>query len=316
HEPQHFNLDPEPPWLQGLQQELQTIVRTQKQMASQMQDSGREVGKIQESIRHLHLGQDNLAKRADEQEAALAQMRKEFRELEKEVQDLRSAPPTRPVSPVSTPRGGQGYARANSPRFDAAGQREVDELQLVAGGWIEAKREHVEADVQAMFDQLQARPLLKAVYVPYVRSSFCRIELVYTDDNIWARRKVQSTVLQHLKGLSFRSSVAGQESARFWFSRNRTQQDRAKIRAILQTQSLCHKYLDESLVEKDWRGKVWACGTQVLFHVERDARPSQTLMLIDSRGNETGWFLNVEQLVARLGATQDAILAVFDAKPE
>ena len=154
------------------------------------------------------------------------------------------------------------------------------------------------------------------IFIPYVRSSFCRIEIVYTDENTWARRKVQSTVLQHLKGLNFQSEIAGQEHARFWFARNRTQHERAKIRAILQTQSLCLKFLDETLVEKDWRGKVWAAGTQVLFHVDRDTRPVETLMLVDARGNETGWFLNVAQLVARLGATQEAVLAFFDAKPE
>ncbi|OLP94906.1 hypothetical protein AK812_SmicGene23032 [Symbiodinium microadriaticum] len=253
--------------------ELQTIAQTQKQMATQMQES--------------------LVRRADEQEAALAQMRREFKELEREV---------------------QGYNRSNSPRFDESGQREVDELQLVAGGWSEAKREHIEADARAMFEKLQATPLLKGIFIPYVRSSFCRIEIVYTDENVWARRKVQSTVLQHLKGLNFQSEIAGQEHAKFWFARNRTPHERAKIRAILQTQSLRLKFLDETLVEKDWRGKVWAAGTQVLFHVDRDTRPVQTLMLVDARGNETGWFLNVAQLVARLGATQEAVLAFFDAK--
>ena len=102
-EPQHFNLYPEPPWLQGLQMELQTIAQTQKQMATQMQDSGRELGRIQEGFRNLHVGQESLVRRADEQEAALAQMRREFKELEREVQDLRSAPPTRPVSLANSP---------------------------------------------------------------------------------------------------------------------------------------------------------------------------------------------------------------------
>ena len=150
--PQHFRLDAEPAWLQGLQQELHTIVQTQKQMAQQMQDSGRDLSRIQEGIRSLSVGQETLTKRADEQEAALAQMRKEFKELERDLQELKSAPPTRNASPVTTPRGAP--ARSNSPRFDSDGQREVDELQLVVGGWVEAKREHVESDVRAMFEQL------------------------------------------------------------------------------------------------------------------------------------------------------------------
>ncbi|CAE7852531.1 unnamed protein product [Symbiodinium necroappetens] len=296
-------LDAEPAWLQGLQQELHTIVQTQKQMAQQMQDSGRDLSRIQEGIRSLSVGQETLTKRADEQEAALAQMRKEFKELERDLQELKSAPPTRNASPVTTPRGAP--ARSNSPRFDSDGQREVDELQLVVGGWVEAKREHVESDVRAMFEQLNALPLLKAVFVPYVRSSFCRVELFYTDDNIWAQRKLQTMVLQHLKAMTFVSRVPGQERSTFWFSRNRTPRERAKIRAILQVQSLCQKYLGDHAVDRDWRGKVWANGTQVLFHVEKDRRPEQTLMLVDARGNETGWFLNVKMLEARLGEVGD-----------
>ncbi|CAE7939003.1 unnamed protein product [Symbiodinium necroappetens] len=296
-------LDVEPVWLQGLQQELHTIVQTQKQMAQQMQDSGRDLSRIQEGIRNLSVGQETLTKRADEQEAALAQMRKEFKELERDLQELKSAPPTRNVSPVTTPRGAP--ARSNSPRFDSDGQREVDELQLVVGGWVEAKREHVESDVRAMFEQLNALPLLKAVFVPYVRSSFCRVELFYTDDNIWAQRKLQTMVLQHLKAMTFVSRAPGQERSTFWFSRNRTPRERAKIRAILQVQSLCQKYLGDHAVDRDWRGKVWANGTQVLFHIEKDRRPEQTLMLVDARGNETGWFLNVRMLEARLGEVGD-----------
>ncbi|CAE7393070.1 unnamed protein product [Symbiodinium necroappetens] len=160
--PQHFRLDVEPVWLQGLQQET-------------------------------------LTKRADEQEAALAQMRKEFKELERDLQ--------------------------------------VDEMQLVVGGWVEAKREHVESDVRAMFEQLNALPLLKAVFVPYVRSSFCRVELFYTDDNIWAQRKLQTMVLQHLKAMTFVSRV----------------------------QSLCQKYLGDHAVDRDWRGKTgWFLNVKML----------------------------------------------------
>ena len=161
---------------------------------------------------------------------------------------------------------------------------------------------------------INALPLLKAVFVPYVRSSFCRVELFYTDDNIWAQRKLQTMVLQHLKAMTFVSRVPGQERSTFWFSRNRTPRERAKIRAILQVQSLCQKYLGDHAVDRDWRGKVWANGTQVLFHVEKDRRPEQTLMLVDARGNETGWFLNVKMLEARLGASQEEILQFFGAE--
>ena len=99
-----------------------------------------------------------------------------------------------------------------------------------------------------MFSQLRAGALLKGVYVPYVRSSFCRVELVYADQDIWAKRELQTTVLKHLQGLNFVSIIAGQEPVRFWYARNRTPQERAKIRAILSVQALCVRYLGEALL--------------------------------------------------------------------
>ena len=125
---------------------------------------------------------------------------------------------------MQTPRS--GYNRADSPRF--SGQREIDELQIVIGGWAEAKRELIEQEVADMFRLLQAGALLKPVYVPYVRSGFCRVELVYADPDLWARRKLQTTVLKHLQWLNYKSTIPGQEATRFWYTRNRTAQERAK----------------------------------------------------------------------------------------
>ncbi|OLP91454.1 hypothetical protein AK812_SmicGene26848 [Symbiodinium microadriaticum] len=47
---------------------------------------------------------------------------------------------------------------------------------------------------------------------------------------------------------------------------------------------------------------------QVLFHVEKDRRPEQTLMLVDARGNETGWFLNVKMLEDFVGYVANPML--------
>ena len=81
-----------------------------------------------------------------------------------------------------------------APRFTP--QREVDELQIVVGGWQEAERQDIEGDVRAVFEALQALPLLKQVHVnvPYVRSGFCRVELVYPEHDTWKQKKLQGTV--------------------------------------------------------------------------------------------------------------------------
>ena len=305
--PQVFHLDAEPPWLDAIRGDLKEIVDTQRQLAKDMALNSSELRGIQEGVRNLSIGQESLTRRADEQEASLEQMKRELREMEREVQQLRSAPPTRGPSPVSTPRN--GVSAPASPRG-----REIDELQLVIGGWQEARRQEIEEDVKAIFAALNAAPLLKQVYVPYVRSGFCRVELVYPEHDLWKQRKLQGTVLQHIKDLNFQSRAAGQEASRLWCSRNRTQQERAKIRAILSTQALCVRHLGESMVDRDWRGKIWANSVQVLHHVDTMRRPLNTLMLVDTRGNETGWFLDVDQISGVLGVTRDVVFKHYDAE--
>ena len=214
-------------------------METQKLMAQQMQTSGAELARIQDGISNLSVGQESLTRRADEQEAALEQMRREFRVLEKELHDVKSTIASRPATQVQTPRASNG--RSESPRFPS--QREIDEFQIVIGGWGEAKRADVQSDVEQMFRELRATPLLQNVFVPYVRSSFCRVEPMYVDSDVWAKRKLQAQVLKHLQALGVKSAVPGQENCKFWFARNRTPQERAKIRAVLSTQSLCVKHL-------------------------------------------------------------------------
>eukprot|EP00439_Symbiodinium_sp_Y106_P052761 s2061_g7.t1 len=209
--PEVYNLEEEPPWVATLQANVK-IMDAQRLMAQQMQASGAELASIQSGIRNLSIGQESLTRRADEQEAALDQMKREFKQLERELQEIKSAPPTRNVSPVQTPRS--GYARSDSPRF--SGQREVDELQIVIGGWAEAKRDLIEGDVRNMFEALRAGALLKAVYVPYVRSGFCRVELVYAEQDLWARRKLQTTVLKHLQGLSYKCGKWSVDGEQMW----------------------------------------------------------------------------------------------------
>eukprot|EP00439_Symbiodinium_sp_Y106_P031358 s7768_g3.t1 len=307
--PEVFDLEAQPAWLPDLQRDIKVLVETPKLMAQQMQTSGAELARIQDGISNLSVGQESLTRRADEQEAALEQMRREFKVLEKELHDVKSAVASRPATPAQTPRASNG--RSESPRFPS--QRELDEFQIVIGGWGEAKRADVQSDVEQMFRELRAAPLLQNVFVPYVRSSFCRVELVYVDTDVWAKRKLQAQVLKHLQALGFKSAVPGQETSKFWFARNRTPQERAKIRAVLSTQSLCVKYLGDALVERDWRGKIWANGHQILHHVDNAPRAHHTLMLTDARGNETGWFLDVAKTAAILGVGENEVLQHFDA---
>ena len=71
-----------------------------------MQDSGQQLRHLRDTIHRLGEGQETQSRRAEMQEGALKQMQQELRELEREVQHLKSNPPTRSVSPAASQRGG------------------------------------------------------------------------------------------------------------------------------------------------------------------------------------------------------------------
>ena len=134
-------------------------------------------------------------------------MQRDLQDLEREVQNIKSAPPTRSVSPAPSYRGGPARnGGGGTPRY-AGGDAEVDELQIVVGGWKEARREDIELEVQTMFERIRGSALLKRIYVPYVRCGFCRCELVYPE-HLWKQRKLQMLqvwrlLLQHQWRLRF-----------------------------------------------------------------------------------------------------------------
>ena len=90
--PEFFQLEAEPSWLEGLRADLKDIAGAQRQMAKDMSNTSHELRAIQDGVRNLSVGQESLTRRADEQEAALQQMRREFQDLEREMQTLRSPP--------------------------------------------------------------------------------------------------------------------------------------------------------------------------------------------------------------------------------
>ena len=303
---QHFHLD-EPTWVGSIREQLGQLVQVQHTMSTQIQDSGRNLRDLQTEIRRLNTGQEGLSRRTDQQEANMQQMQRDLKELEKELQALKSSPPTRSVSPAPTRGPGP-----STPRSDPLQMRDVDELQIVIGGWNECKRDDIEADVRQIFALMNAAALVHKIYVPYVRCGYCRVDLLYPEPNIWAQRKLQGIVVQAIKDLKYKSQAPEQQQSTFWAARNRSLQERAKIRAILSTQELCIKHVGDAIVDRDWRGKVWVANTQVLHHIEYRSRPSDSLMLMDARGNETGWYLDIPQMQAVLGTSRQAILSHFD----
>ncbi|CAE7467654.1 pol, partial [Symbiodinium microadriaticum] len=152
--PQRFDLD-EPTWVGSLRVQLQQLVQTQVGMQTQLEDSGRSLRNLQSEIRQLGSGQEALMRRADDQDQAMQQMRNEVRELERELNALKSAPPTRSVSPAPH------RPAPPTPRSDYGGrnQQEVDEMQIVIGGWNECKRDQIEQDVRHIFASMNGEAI-------------------------------------------------------------------------------------------------------------------------------------------------------------
>ena len=67
------------------------------------------------------------------------------------------------------------------------------------------------------------------------------------------------------------------------------------------------RYLDESQIDLDWRGRLWLKGQQVLFwHVWK--RPEEgAVMLTNANGDETGWWIDSVQFARVLGLPEERV---------
>ena len=163
-----------------------------------------------------------------------------------------TAAPNRAVSPTSpiTPRGAD---------------TRYDDLQIACGGWQDAKRHAIENELRQAFCSAGGEALVFDIIVPFARSSFARIELNYpTNSGIAERRKIQSQVLTALKQQLPTTGIEGQGARTLWFTRNRSPEERAKLRALLATKDAIIKRRPTADIDLDWRGKLFVEGHNIL----------------------------------------------------
>ena len=279
-------------------------------MKGMRQDQRQILNTVQEQREEFRVvGQrlDRVEGRNDELSKAQLDLNKRLEALSTELREVRS----RSVSPAPTPRRGDNTGRAGTGQAPSTGLGStapggpvIDDWQLVLGGYVDAKREEIQQEIRELFQAAEAVPLLRNIITPYVRSNIARIELLYVDDNLAARRKVQQAVLNKLRQIlqerDKKSNIIGQ-TGQLWISRNRSIEERNRNRAILGLRDYGRKFLPEHEVDFDWKGRVWYRGAQVLFHADRDPPVSQALMMLDARGNESGWWTNPEIISRVLG---------------
>jgi len=307
--PVHHHIgDGDPPWLAGLKQTLLGDMREMKadqkeilsnvhQQRVEFRATGERIQRVEQGQEQMHSFKEEMARRLDH--------------LEKDLQEVRS----RSVSPAPSrgqgagPRAGTG--QAPSPAPSSAGGFVVDDFQLVIGGYAEARREEIEAEVRSLFQDANAAPLLKNIITPFVRANVCRVELLYLDESLQARRRVQQAVINGLRNQLDRrqkeSSIPGQENAALWVSRNRSLDERNRLRALLGLRDFLLRHSAPSDVEFDWRGRLWLRGHQVLFHCSREEPSAEALMFLSSRGDETGWWCSTHAIARLSGLSEEEV---------
>ena len=302
--PQHHHIGDEPSWLSGFRDTLLADMKGMRQDQRQILNT---VQEQREEFRVVGQRLDRVEDRNDQLSKAQLDLSRKLDALTTELQEVRS----RSVSPAPTPRRGDNSGRAGTGQAPSTGVGStapggpvIDDWQLVLGGYVDAKREEIQQEIRELFQAAEAVPLLRNIITPYVRSNIARIELLYVDDNLAARRRVQQAVLNKLRQIlqerDKKSNLPGQ-TGQLWISRNRSIEERNRNRAILGLRDYGRRFLPENEVDFDWKGRVWYRGAQVLFHADRDSPVPQALMMLDARGNESGWWTNPEIISRVLG---------------
>ena len=262
--PQYHHIGEEPSWLSGFRDTLLADMKGMRQDQRQILNT---VQEQREEFRVVGQRLDRVEGRNDELSKAQLDLNKRLEALSTELREVRS----RSVSPAPTPRRGDNTGRAGTGQAPSTGLGStapggpvIDDWQLVLGGYVDAKREEIQQEIRELFQAAEAVPLLRNIITPYVRSNIARIELLYVDDNLAARRKVQQAVLNKLRQIlqerDKKSNIIGQ-TGQLWISRNRSIEERNRNRAILGLRDYGRKFLPEHEVDFDWKGRVWYRGS-------------------------------------------------------
>ena len=203
--------------------------RKQDEVSDQMSQFRRELRDTQQRVAALEeIGTENGAV----QRASLARIQA----LEEELQDLRRhvihVPSVSRHQPALMPRGATEACLGVRERTSGALSRSPrdlgSELQLVIGGWRDARKADAEMEVRQVFARAGLTDALQDVWAPFVRTTFMKIMLHFPepDATVTARRSFQMHALQKLKALKPTSNVVGSEGRELWISKQRPPEER------------------------------------------------------------------------------------------
>ena len=306
-----------PPWLADIHAGLQGLHdkadRQYSDIVAGLQTQG-------VRLSHLETVTAEHTKRHEQSDSRLSSIETKLKELET-LKDNLSRSPRQAIAPRSprSPRSSRNQ-HAGSEVF---GDEDLD-FDLVAGGWIDAKRDDAIQEARNILKDANVLDQVEEVWAPYSRTSFVKIKLILDhSSSIAIKRRTQKTILDKLKMKKYVSGVVGSENIKLWVTRSKTPEERKMTRAIVLCKTfycrLPHKDptqpnpFSEQTVEISWNGKVFIGRHQMLGNVYRDGEPAVfDLILTDNRGNHLDWYIIAKAFSQATGRTEDELQTVWD----
>ena len=191
----------------------------------------------------------------------------------------------------------------------------MQDLGLVIGGWTDARSSEAEEEVRNMFRAAGLDDRLCQVSGPSGRTNFMRASLNFSPESTIAhKRQSQKEILDKLKHLKCASGIEGQEGVTLWIQKDRSLEERLRIRALVLTKNFYTKLPPLAnrpptpIPEIVWRGQVFVGQTRLLRSMDEGHEPTATDQIIeDSKGNHTVWFVSSQAFEDVTGRSKETL---------
>ena len=212
-------------------------------------------------------------------------------------------------------------AGGHSPGPPTRSPKEAEsDLQLVMGGWHEARKSDAEGEIREAFASAGFGGAVQDIWAPHVRTTFMKITLKFPDRNasLTAKRTYQTEILKAIKALQLKSRSLGSEDRNLWITKQRAPEERNKIKVVVATRDFVERYAAATgghfrNHELDWRGKVYLRNLNVLFHVEGAEPAAEDFHHLNTKGSPTGWFLSARAIETALGIITGHLDTAYDS---
>ena len=291
-----------PPWISDLLDSMATLHRKQDSTHSDVLEFSSEIKNQGLRLDTLEAGMKEHTDIHESTKARIEVLERQVREL----QNTSSRSPT-PTRGPGTPRRPQAGSRSpRSPHFALEEHREAtDDVQIVIGGWTDARKSEAFEEVKHMLANVGYQDCWSDLWAPATRTNFVRVSLAFQDSeaHISVLRSFQTKVLAALKGKSFKSGIEEQSGCRLWATKNKSPEERARVRACVLTKVFFenippfqdHKVADPEII---WQGRVFLNHVQVLYHIDKKDPVAGDCFLPDNKGNHMEWFISASAFSA------------------